>query len=257
LEVEMQLRWLGTAGFEFISGTTSILIDPYFTRNPKSRPEQPLGPGDFPHVRAVFLTHGHFDHSYDVPAIVDLTGALVYASPLVCQSLAAKGVPWNKLRPRWGGETDEVGPFRFTAVLARHVTFDAHLVLSTAVRCIPHLHDLSGVNATRYPCGQVLGWYIEVEGKRLFHMGSACLPWDLNAPVDTFLVPVQGRTDICSVASDLVRRVKPSVIIPHHHDDFFPPISRYIDLGDFEAELRRQGIQAQVRVPTINKLMEL
>lgn len=253
----MQLRWLGTAGFEFISGSTSVLIDPYFTRNPSSRPEQALGPGDFQHAQAVFLTHGHFDHSFDIPAIVEITGAPVYASPLVCQSLAARGVSWKRLRPCWGGESDEVGPFRFTAVPARHVTFDIPLILSTAWKCLPCLPELSRVGTTRYPCGQVLGWYIEVEEKKLFHMGSACLPWDLNAEVDVFLVPVQGRTDICSVAADLVRRVKPYVIVPHHHDDFFPPLSRNVDLGGFEAELRRRGIQAQVRIPTINKLMEL
>jgi L-ascorbate metabolism protein UlaG (beta-lactamase superfamily) len=253
----MQLRWLGTAGFEFISGNTSILIDPYFTRNPKARPEQKLRPADFSHAKAVFLTHGHFDHSFDVPAIVAFSGAPVYASPIVCQSLAAKGVAWNKLRPCWGGEVCEVGPFRFTAVPARHVTFDAHLVASTAWRCLPHLPDLARLGSTHYPCGQVLGWYIEVEGKRIFDMGSACLPWDLNAEVDVFMVPVQGRTDICAVAADLVTRVKPSVVIPHHHDDFYPPLSLEIDLGPFEAELRRRGLQVQVRVPSINKLMEI
>lgn len=248
---------MGTAGFELISGTMSVLIDPYFTRNPGSKPEQPLGPEDFRHAQAVFLTHGHFDHSYDVPAIVELTGAPVFASPLVCQSLAARGVGWRRLRPCWGGERNQVGPFSFTAVPARHVTFDIPLVLSTAWRCLPCLRELSRVSTTRYPCGQVLGWYIEVEGKRLFHMGSACLPWDLDAEVDVFLVPVQGRTDICEVAADLVRRVKPSLVIPHHHDDFFPPLSRFVDLGEFEAELRRRGIQVQVRVPAINRIMEV
>ncbi len=253
----MRLRWLGTAGFEILSGPHSPLIDPYFTRNPRSDPVQKLSPGDFPGAEAVLLTHGHFDHAYDVPAIVEVTGALVYASPLVCQSLAAHGVPWTKLRPQWGGESFEVGPFRVTAVPARHVTFDIPLMLSTARRCLTCLGELAGVSTTKYPCGQVLGWYIEVEGKKLFHMGSACLPWDLNAEVDVFLVPVQGRTDICEVAADLVRRVRPSIIIPHHHDDFFPPLSRFIDLGDFEAELRRRGVQAQVRVPAINELIEL
>ena len=253
----MQLRWLGTAGFELSSAGTTILIDPYFTRNPKSTPEQRLKPSDFPNVQAVFITHGHFDHIYDVPSIVGSTGTVVYASPLVCQSLAAKGVPWNRLRPRWGGERDEVGPFRFTAVPARHVTFDAHLVLSTAWKCLPHLPSLAQLGSTHYPCGQVLGWYIEGEGKRLFHMGSACLPWDLNAEVDVFMVPVQGRTDIYSVAADLVRRVKPTVVIPHHHDDFYPPVSRNVELAPFEAELRKNGLQVQVRIPTINKLMEI
>jgi len=253
----MQLRWLGTAGFELASGNTTILIDPYFTRNAKANPEQRLKPADFPRVHAVFLTHGHFDHSLDVPAVVEISGAVVYASPLVCQSLAAKGVPWNKLRPCWGGETAEVGPFSLTAVPARHVTFDAHLVLSTAWKCLPHLGELAQLGSSHYPCGQVLGWYIEVEGKKLFDMGSACLPWDLNREVDVFMVPVQGRTDICSVAADLVARVKPSVVIPHHHDDFYPPLSRYVDLGEFDEELRQRGLQVQVRVPTINKLMEI
>ncbi|MBN2027947.1 MAG: MBL fold metallo-hydrolase [Actinobacteria bacterium] len=253
----MQLRWLGTAGFELGSGTTTILIDPYFTRNPKAKPEQRLKPQDFPHAQAVLLTHGHFDHSFDVPAVVQLSGAVVYASPLACQSLAAKGVPWNRLRPCWGGESAEVGPFRLTAVPARHVTFDAHLVLSTAWKCLPHLADLARLGTTHYPCGQVLGWYIEVEGKRLFDMGSASLPWDLDREVDVFMVPVQGRTDICSVAADLVARIKPAVVIPQHYDDFYPPLSRYVDLAPFEEELRKRGLQVQVRVPTINKLMEI
>ncbi|RJP30248.1 MAG: MBL fold metallo-hydrolase [Actinobacteria bacterium] len=253
----MQLRWLGTAGFELSSGGATVLIDPYFTRNPKARPEQRLKPADFPHVQAVFLTHGHFDHSFDVPAVVELSGAAVFASPVVCQSLASKGVPWNRLRPCWGGESVEVGPFRFTAVPARHVTFDAHLVLSTAWKCLPHLPELARLGSTHYPCGQVLGWYIEVESKRLFHMGSACLPRDLDEKVDVFMVPVQGRTDICSVAADLVARIKPSVVIPHHHDDFYPPLSRYVDLGPFEHELRLRGLQVQVRTPALNRLMEL
>lgn len=253
----MQLRWLGTAGFELISGSTSILIDPFLTRNPRARPEQTLRPSDFPHVGAILVTHGHFDHVFDVPAVVEASGARVYASPSVCQSLALKGVPWNRMRPCWGGETGEEGPFRFTAVPARHVTFDAHLVLATLWRCLPRFPEIARLGSPRYPCGQVLGWYIEVEGKRIFDMGSACLPHDLNAEVDVFMVPVQGRTDICSVAAGLVARVRPRVVIAHHHDDFYPPLSLDIDLAPFEEEMRRRGLQVQLRVPTLNSLMEI
>ena len=253
----MQLRWLGTAGFELISGSASVLIDPYFTRNPKARPEQKLRSFDFAHAQAIFITHGHFDHTYDIPALVDVGDATVYASPLVCQSLAAKGVPWNRLRPRWGGETDEVGPFAFTAVPARHITFDARLVVSTFWRCLPILRDLTRLGYTHYPCGQVMGWLIEVEGKRLFHLGSASMLRDVDGGVDVFMVPVQGKTDICDEAAGLVERVKPRVVIPHHHDDFYPPLSRYIDLAPFEAGLRERGLQIEMRVPTINELMEI
>jgi L-ascorbate metabolism protein UlaG (beta-lactamase superfamily) len=251
----MQLRWLGTAGFELISENTSVLIDPYLTRNPKARPEQKLRSSDFSHARAVLLTHGHFDHTYDVPALVEASGAPVYASPLVCQSLAAKGVPWSRLRPRWGGESDEVGPFRFTAVPARHVIFDARLVISTLWHCLPHLPELARLGTTHYPTGQVMGWLIEVEGKRLFDLGSARMLADVDGEVDVFMVPVQGRTDICDVAAALVERIKPSVVIPQHYDDFYPPLSRYVDLEPFLRQMERSGLK--VRVPEMNKLMEL
>lgn len=253
----MQLRWLGTAGFELISDTVSILVDPYLTRNPRAVPAQKLAPADLSHARAILLTHGHFDHTCDVPAIAEASGAPVYASPRVCRSLVDRGVPESRLRPCREGEAGEAGPFRFAAVPARHVTFDARLVLSTAPRCLPRLAELARLGSWRYPCGKVLGWYIEAEERKLFHMGSACLPHDLDAEVEIFLVPVQGRSDICSVAADLVRRVKPSVVVPHHHDDFYPPLSRCIDLTPFEAELRERGLGAQVRVPSINRLMEL
>lgn len=253
----MRFRWLGTAGFEFLSGRTSILIDPYLTRNPRARPEQPLRPGDLGHAEAVFLTHGHFDHTHDVPRLVEVSGALVYASPTVCASLAARGLPWTRMRARWPGEVAEAGPFRVTAVPACHVTFDARLVLATLWRCRAELQDLARLGTSRYPTGEVLGWLVETEGKTLLHLGSACMTWVPDRRVDAFLVPVQGRTDICSVAAELVDRVRPQVVIPHHHDDFYPPLSQYVDLEPFLAEVRGRHPGIRVRVPAINRIEEL
>lgn len=36
-----------------------------------------------------------------------------------------------------------------------------------------------------------------------------------------------------------------------------PPLSRYVDLAPFKRELQRLGLQAQVRVPTLNRLMDI
>ncbi len=253
----MRYRWLGTAGFEIISGATSILIDPYLTRNPRARPAQPLGSGDFAHARAILVSHGHFDHTYDVPKLVETSEALVYASSTVCASLAARGVPWSRLRARWPGEEVVVGPFRIIAIPACHVTFDPRLVFTTLWRCRDDLAHLARLGTSRFPTGEVLGWLIEAEGKTLLHLGSACMSWIPDRRVDAFLVPVQGRTDICAVAAALVDRVRPALVIPHHHDDFYPPLSRYIDLEPFltEVRLRRPGIR--IRVPVINRLEEM
>ncbi len=253
----MQLRWLSTAGFELCSGNTSVLIDPYLTRNPKADPIQKLDPADFSHVQAIFITHGHFDHTFDVPAIVKASGATVYASPTVCQSLVLKGVPWNRMGPLWPWKRAAIGPFHFGAVPACHVTFDPHLVLSTLWNCRHDLPGLAQFGQHHYPTGGVYGWLIEVEGKKLFHLGSACMLWGVGDGIDVFMVPVQGRTDICDVAAELVKRVNPGLVIPHHFDDFYPPLSRNVDLSPFEAEIKRLGVQAPVQTPTFNQLIEI
>lgn len=250
----MFYRWLGTAGFELLSGRTSILIDPYLTRNPLARPVQPLGPRDLGHAEAIFITHGHFDHAYDVPYLVDISRAKVYASPTVCAALAARGVPWTRMRARWPGEAAQVGPFRVTAIPACHVTFDAPLVFNTLWRCRAELPHLARLGTNRFPAGEVLGWLVEAEGRVVLHLGSACMTWTPDREVDAFLVPVQGRTDICAVAADLVGRVRPGLVIPHHHDDFYPPLSQYIDLGPFVEEARRRHPGVRVKILAINRI---
>ena len=164
------------------------------------------------------------------------------------------GKPAKRTKP---AATRAERPFRFTAVPARHVVFDARLVISTLWHCLPHLPELARLGTTHYPTGQVMGWLIEVEGKRLFDLGSASMLADVDGEVDVFMVPVQGRTDICEVAARLVERVKPSVVIPQHYDDFYPPLSRNVDLAPFLRQVERSGAQVKVRVPEMNKLMEL
>ena len=132
----MRLRWLGTAGVELQSGDTTILIDPDLTRNPRATPQQPLAPSDFMHVDAVFITHGHFDHTHDLPAVVAASGADVHASSSVCDALIKRGMPAGKLKRMLEGESVEVGPIKATAIPACHVKFDTPLVLATLKRCL-------------------------------------------------------------------------------------------------------------------------
>ncbi len=65
----MELTWLGTAGFRIKTGSTTILIDPYLSRNEMARPEQPLNPPDIDDGNLIFVSHGHFDHIMDIPEI--------------------------------------------------------------------------------------------------------------------------------------------------------------------------------------------
>ena len=71
----MELIWFGTAGFRIATGKHTILIDPYLSRNEKALPRQSLKPSDIQDVDLIFISHGHFDHIYDVPLIASKTEA--------------------------------------------------------------------------------------------------------------------------------------------------------------------------------------
>ena len=73
----------------------------------------------------------------------------------------------------------------------------------------------------------------------MHHFGSAgCTEGELarlavlSSP-DVLLFPLQGHSRVCRIAARIVERLKPRVVIPHHHDDFYPPISQAVDIAPF------------------------
>ncbi len=94
----MKLTWFGTAGFRIESGEHTLLIDPYFTRNTRAIPRQTLKASDIRTADLILLTHGHFDHIYDVPEIASNTNATVYCGRGVDQTLINKGLTAKHIR---------------------------------------------------------------------------------------------------------------------------------------------------------------
>ncbi len=254
----MRLRWLGCAGIQLESGGSNILIDPYLTRNRRAFPQQELRAADFPQVQAVLVTHGHLDHLYDVPEIATVSKARVYASGQVCRLLANRGIDQRQLVPLEPGKIYREGAFSIEPVPSRHVSFDFPLIIGTMLRSLFQLPYLVRLSTRFTGAGQVFGFLIEVEGRNIFHLGSAYLNREALGEriVHFFLVPVQGRTDICGLAAELVAEVRPRYVIPHHHDDFLPPISQLVDLQPFIQRLEELSPQVRVIVPSMNLWLE-
>jgi L-ascorbate metabolism protein UlaG (beta-lactamase superfamily) len=83
----VQLKYLGTAGWEISDGTTVVLIDPYLSRLKRITPNDGILPGDtrkqfasddiavsdtatidahIPRADFVVMTHSHGDHALDL-----------------------------------------------------------------------------------------------------------------------------------------------------------------------------------------------
>jgi len=118
---KVTIRWFGHSGFSIrdASGKT-VLVDPWFEGNPAAPGDAAKTlKGDF-----LLITHDHFDHYGDAPAVARSTGALVVGIFEVAADLKKKGVPEAQLLHGGAGMnvggTVSIDGFSFTMTEARH-----------------------------------------------------------------------------------------------------------------------------------------
>ena len=258
----MELTWWGTAGFCVTTGGHVFLIDPYLSRNSAARPLQPMGPDDVSGGEQIFLSHGHFDHASDVPAIASRAGAAVYCSSGVRDALVQKSLSQEKIHVvHSDGYTADFSGYQAQAFFSRHIRFDWLLLMRTIARM--NIHFFRYLPWMRdYPGGQVLSWRFSIDGFVIHHFGSAGSPPEeldrlAGQPVDLLLVPLQGHTRICAIALKYVQALRPQLVIPHHQDDFFPPISSSVDVEPFVRGVKRECPDTEVHVMALNETVIL
>jgi L-ascorbate metabolism protein UlaG (beta-lactamase superfamily) len=258
----MELTWFGTAGFRIKSCRHTILIDPYFTRNEKALPAQSLKPADIHDGDLIFISHGHFDHILDVPQIASKTGATIYCGKGIEDTLIQRGVKREQVQCiNSDGEKFEFNGLKARAIFSHHVKFDRWLLIKTLARVHVRLPRYLPL-LREYPEGQVLSWRFKIENKALHHFGSAgSTSQELNRlgsqPTDILLVPLQGHTHIIQIALKYVSALQPDVVIPHHQDNFFPPISTMVNLEPFIEGVKQESPNTEVLLLEMNKTVTL
>ncbi|MHA1156212.1 MAG: MBL fold metallo-hydrolase, partial [Candidatus Heimdallarchaeota archaeon] len=125
----MFITWLGTAGFHISEAEHGILIDPFFPMNPALSSEKETINKFADKAEAIFLTHGHFDHSISVPEIVASRDLLVYCSKETAKDLKNSGVSSQKLRIIEGGMVYRFGSLHIEPIKSAHIHIDALLIL--------------------------------------------------------------------------------------------------------------------------------
>ena len=258
----MELSWWGTAGFQVKTGAHVFLIDPYLSRNAAARPHQTIVPSDITRADQIFVSHGHFDHIMDIPKIAAQTGYRIYCCPVAADTLKQKGLNSDQIQEVSDDDyTATLDDYRARANFSRHVKFDRWLLIKTLARInlrIPRYLPL----IKAYPVGQVMSWQFELEGNVVQHFGSAGSTQEElervgQQEIDILLVPLQGHSRICDIALKYVQIIKPRLVIPHHQDDFFPPISTYVDIRPFLKAVVDTCPDTEIRILQINETLTI
>lgn len=172
------LRFLGVAGYEVVSPSGRILIDPFLRDNPMA----PCAPDELVAPNLILASHAAFDHLGDTAEIALRTGAPVVCSADVRLMLIDRGVPDGQLQATVWGVVVEVGGFQVRPVEAHHWSAG---ILSDGT-------PVSGVP---------LAFIVECEpGVRLYHYGDTSI-FDMRL-IGELYRPTVGLIG-CTVAHEL------------------------------------------------------
>jgi L-ascorbate metabolism protein UlaG (beta-lactamase superfamily) len=217
-----RLSWHGHSTFTLeTDGGRRIMFDPFLEDNPKAD----LKVADVERLDYILCTHGHFDHFADAIELALRTGATLVGTFELVAFAQTKGVENVHGMNVGGGHRFDFGYVKLTPAL--------------------HSATVHGDDEGRYT-SVAHGFWIDMDGKRLYHAGDTALIMDmqlLKGHVDVALLPIgdtftMGPED----AARAVEFIAPRTVIPMHYDTW-PPIAQ-----DAAAFRDRVGAAAEVVV---------
>lgn len=234
----LRVTYLGCNGYLLESAGAAVLVDPYFSRvglcrvalgleiaPRRERVEAALD--ELPReslrdkLRAVLVTHGHFDHLMDVPMIVQAFGAPVVGSPTSCFLAQAAGVGEGRTVPvavgderGWAGVDVRMLGASHDRVLFGDVPYEGRLEAEP---------EAAPRKAGDWLLGRPLAYVIEMDGVRVYvdSGGTGRVPPPEGVgPVDLAILGV-ATDDSRERLPAALRRLRPRYVLPSHQDDFF------------------------------------
>ena len=240
---KVEVTWLGQAAFRIVTPTGKVIVtDPWLRTNPLTPPEFRKLEA-FGRIDVLLLTHGHFDHMADAPALAQMYDVPLRAPGDLAQSAMTLGMLPAKLLPRMnkGGTIEPVPGIRVTAVRAEHSSIIVWKNPSTD-------------KDETHPGGEPVGWIIQLEnGFRIYHAGDTAVFGDMKLigeryRPDLALVPIGGNftMDPADAAWAVTEMLKPKAVIPMHYGT--NPLARGT-AKEFVAAMGGSAIRVIVAVP--------
>ncbi len=226
----MKIRYYGHSAFGVEINGKHILIDPFISENPlASHIDVDSIPADY-----ILVTHGHYDHIADVPAIAKRTGAKVVSNFEITTWLQKEGVE-NVHPMNHGGQW----------------TFDFG-----KVKYVNAIHSSSLPDGSYG--GNPGGFLIETPQFSLYHAGDTALCTDMQligrqCDLTVALLPIgdnftMGVSDAVMASSFL----KCNHVIPMHYDTF-----DLIKVDHEEAVRQFRNAEVELKFMEIGEMREM
>jgi L-ascorbate metabolism protein UlaG (beta-lactamase superfamily) len=252
----VRVTYLGTNGYQFECKGHALLVDPYFSRvdllsvalgshiQPNASRINDALRHLAPKADAILVTHGHFDHLLDVPAMMAKTNARLVASGSSVDLAKRTGASSSDAVK--AGDVRRIGPWKVRVLSAAHDRLFGK---------VPFDRPQSQTKAPQTPadwiCGEPLAFLIEVNGQRIYiDSGGTQAQFPPNERVDLAILGV-ALPDSRARLHVALERLQPRYILPSHQDDFFRPLSagfQFAPLSDFPFVQRECAQQNRSRL---------
>lgn len=227
LDRGVTLTWLGHATFLIETGGQRLLVDPWIENNPMA----PGAAKELGEVDSILVTHGHFDHASEVPAVAAATKAKRVVCSFECGEYFKKKGVEGVVDMNLGGTVD----------------CDGVAVTMTAAA---HSCGITDDDGSILYGGPAAGFVIEAPGAAsVYHAGDTDVFGDMALirrllEPEIALLPIGGHYTMgpkgAAVACELLGSKS---VVPMHHGTF-PLLAGTPD--QLRAELSELGLAVEV-----------
>lgn len=236
----LSVTWYGTSCFLLEDGDDAILFDPFLTRASKldiilfkDLKSDPVVVNKWlplekrKKIKAIFVSHSHYDHILDVGEIQKDTTANLYGSKSTLIIGKASGINANFLKKIKINDKLKVGGFEVGVFKGEHPSHFLNVTMADG----PVDKNFSyPSSAFSYKMGEVFTYLVKVNNKTIFINASSAPFTDFKVKIDLM---IQGLTYSSSYDEIIKKQIIPSntgVVIPSHHDDFFVKLSNKVNI---------------------------
>lgn len=260
---QLQVTYLGTAGFVVQDRRRTVVLDPYVSRPGPRALLAPLVPDTaliretIPDADDVLVGHAHYDHILDAPDLCKQTGARLIGSRAAIMVGRAAGLPEAQLRATDGREDIVSGAWTVRGLPSRHGKVFGRIPFPGDITTPPSWPP----RVTELKHGLVLNWVVDTGELKIVHIDSADFIDDelVGQQADVVCLCAIGRKYRRDYVQDVVALLRPRWIIPCHWDTMMTPLDAEpdliptVDLPGFMQEIRDAGCEPLL-VPLRGKL---